>query len=57
VTSSRTGLAADGQEVIFVGMEEFGSYSASPLLVSHDFARAADIRHRRAIRLTARRRP
>lgn len=36
-------LSADGQEMTFVGMEEFGSYSASPLLVSRDFARAADI--------------
>lgn len=37
------GLAADGCEVTWVGMEEFGSYSASPLLVSRDFARVADI--------------
>jgi Domain of unknown function (DUF4062) len=37
------GLSADGREVTFVGMEEFGSYSASPLLVSRDFARVADI--------------
>jgi HEAT repeat protein len=37
------GLSADGCEVTWVGMEEFGSYSASPLLVSRDFARVADI--------------
>ncbi len=37
------GLSADGCEVTCVGMEEFGSYSASPLLLSRDFARVADI--------------
>jgi HEAT repeat protein len=36
-------LSAGGREVTFVGMEDFGSYSASPLVVSRDFARVADI--------------
>lgn len=35
-------LSADGCEVAWIGMEEFGSYSASPLLVSRDFARVAE---------------
>jgi hypothetical protein len=37
------GLSAGGREVTSVGMEGFRSYSASPLLVSRDFARVADI--------------
>jgi hypothetical protein len=37
------GLSADGCEVTSVGMEDFGSYSASPLVLSRDFARVADI--------------